>query len=638
MANQFTPDYSLRTHYTYAYPFASTVFPEDVPLFGTDLNELQMRSDSQWGNLFKLLSADTNKPQFYPLNNNPIVTLSTSSTVTHKLSLHGILFYNNHLYLVDLDKTMPNVATGSSVTGFLSVQTFTIDNTDTIISLSGDGNTTLTNYLADNKFLECVAKRDMIKITLSVQENEEDITTPDGEPEYTNIPLYRTSEDGKSIAQVYVNNSLSNASHLINDMITQLNTPEITFTDGGGSIEFAKGKFSVTMPSIALGVWAYIHVPGFSLNWRGNMYSVPGAELKTFVSLKSSDRSAAVYCIYDSEHDTFTFTISNKDNATPDAILGDSGYTRLVQPIANLEWSIEPAGDKDVTVTIQTTWWAGEPTDESLTISDFLAQDWALYRGVTSDFALDKTPVPGNMKTFNAGTPADYNSVMHAFVTALMTANTFPVISVANMDMADYELHESFVDSTIFYTDVQRPTLFLVGFGSKNDISNRTNKGIVLHIPSGPKETDDDDASDILAVQYWWGVDGAVKYRLLSAKTQIPSWSDWEPISGQSDVQLGATTLTVTADAWTTVTDAKNGDYYTQTISVPNIKNTDSVAVDVVLTEGDRAASEAAIEAYGCVSQIAVNDNNVKIYCYDQLPTINFRIQLQVLRSEKNIF
>ena len=70
---------------------------------------------------------------------------------------------------------------------------------------------------------------------------------------------------------------------------------------------------------------------------------------------------------------------------------------------------------------------------------------------------------------------------------------------------------------------------------------------------------------------------------------------------------------------------------YTQTISVPGIRGTDTPDIGVALSS-DIKVGLAQREAFGCITVIQTDRDSIVVKCYEDLPTVDIPIQIRVVR------
>ena len=74
----------------------------------------------------------------------------------------------------------------------------------------------------------------------------------------------------------------------------------------------------------------------------------------------------------------------------------------------------------------------------------------------------------------------------------------------------------------------------------------------------------------------------------------------------------------------------QNGEY-TQEVEVAGILETDTPMIDLILSD-DIENSKSQIEAWSCVSRITTNTNKIKVYCFENAPTMEFQVQIICIR------
>lgn len=91
-------------------------------------------------------------------------------------------------------------------------------------------------------------------------------------------------------------------------------------------------------------------------------------------------------------------------------------------------------------------------------------------------------------------------------------------------------------------------------------------------------------------------------------------------------VQYVSATAKITANGtWTS-------SPYTQTITVANVKSTDQPIADIVLST-TAATAKSQLEQWAKVERIETLAGQIKIYCYDEKPTMDLDIKLLIIRN-----
>lgn len=92
----------------------------------------------------------------------------------------------------------------------------------------------------------------------------------------------------------------------------------------------------------------------------------------------------------------------------------------------------------------------------------------------------------------------------------------------------------------------------------------------------------------------------------------------------------GSTSVTYTAEITTVWATGESGEYL-QTIEIPGILGTDNPIVDLIQsTSVETAKSE--LEAWSLISKITTQNDNITVYCYDSVPSVNLNINLLCVR------
>lgn len=84
-------------------------------------------------------------------------------------------------------------------------------------------------------------------------------------------------------------------------------------------------------------------------------------------------------------------------------------------------------------------------------------------------------------------------------------------------------------------------------------------------------------------------------------------------------------TATLSASGW------GNTSPFRQTVTVSGILGTDNPIVDIVPTN-DLTKARNELQSWGCVSTITTSDNLISVVCFDEKPTANMSIRMQVIR------
>ena len=107
------------------------------------------------------------------------------------------------------------------------------------------------------------------------------------------------------------------------------------------------------------------------------------------------------------------------------------------------------------------------------------------------------------------------------------------------------------------------------------------------------------------------------------ALSALPTWAAGD---------VAVVKLLTESTAETSTTAYKEGGPYTQTASVTGLLATDTPLADVALTEGDVAAMEAELAAWGNVSLLKALDGQLYGKCISGKPEADLNIQLKVVR------
>ena len=89
-------------------------------------------------------------------------------------------------------------------------------------------------------------------------------------------------------------------------------------------------------------------------------------------------------------------------------------------------------------------------------------------------------------------------------------------------------------------------------------------------------------------------------------------------------------TVAIPTTGWTTKQDSNNEDYYELTLDVANVTAEGQSIIDVAFSD-DIAVARTEKAAYQCVDRCVVNDGNVTLYCFDELPTTAFTLRIQII-------
>lgn len=86
--------------------------------------------------------------------------------------------------------------------------------------------------------------------------------------------------------------------------------------------------------------------------------------------------------------------------------------------------------------------------------------------------------------------------------------------------------------------------------------------------------------------------------------------------------------VTVPSSGWVQQSDGS----YRQSVTVSSMVVTDSPIIDVSLSS-DKNAAQLQIEAYGLLNRGEAANNSLTLYCFDEKPTIDFNIQVMVVKQ-----
>lgn len=92
----------------------------------------------------------------------------------------------------------------------------------------------------------------------------------------------------------------------------------------------------------------------------------------------------------------------------------------------------------------------------------------------------------------------------------------------------------------------------------------------------------------------------------------------------------GSTSLTYTAEITTVWVTGESGEYL-QTIEIPGILATDNPIVDLIQSTSIETA-KSELEAWSLISKITTQNDNITVYCYDSVPSVNLNISLLCVR------
>lgn len=92
-----------------------------------------------------------------------------------------------------------------------------------------------------------------------------------------------------------------------------------------------------------------------------------------------------------------------------------------------------------------------------------------------------------------------------------------------------------------------------------------------------------------------------------------------------------ANTVTLYTTIFTSGFDRNSSKPYSQTISVPGILETDNPIIGILKSESYEAAVEQR-DAWGTISRITCGNDEITVYCYEEIPTIDLKIQIKVIR------
>lgn len=102
-------------------------------------------------------------------------------------------------------------------------------------------------------------------------------------------------------------------------------------------------------------------------------------------------------------------------------------------------------------------------------------------------------------------------------------------------------------------------------------------------------------------------------------------------VTSAIQTQLNSKAVTTTYSATISTTWTGSSAPYTQTVTVTGITSNDTPIVDVVLSTTTSTALNQ-LEAWGCVSKITTNTNQITVTCLEDKPTTAIPIQLKVVR------
>lgn len=108
--------------------------------------------------------------------------------------------------------------------------------------------------------------------------------------------------------------------------------------------------------------------------------------------------------------------------------------------------------------------------------------------------------------------------------------------------------------------------------------------------------------------------------------------SQLDGLNGKTPSSMFVTTVSVPYTSWTTNTDSQSETYYTKTISVTGLTSTGYPICDVVLST-DIAAARLQSESYKCIDRVSVNNGSVTFYCFDETPSVNLNVRIQIMYS-----
>lgn len=106
----------------------------------------------------------------------------------------------------------------------------------------------------------------------------------------------------------------------------------------------------------------------------------------------------------------------------------------------------------------------------------------------------------------------------------------------------------------------------------------------------------------------------------------------WKQIVEYVKGKMFVTTVSVPTTGWATATDSDGETYFTKTISATGLTNDGYPICDVVLST-DISAARLQTEAYKCIDRVSVKDGSVTLYCFDEVPTVNFTMRIQIMYS-----
>lgn len=84
-------------------------------------------------------------------------------------------------------------------------------------------------------------------------------------------------------------------------------------------------------------------------------------------------------------------------------------------------------------------------------------------------------------------------------------------------------------------------------------------------------------------------------------------------------------TATLSASSWGTTKP------FRQSVTVSGILSTDEPLTDIKLTDNATTATQE-LQSWGCVSDIKTSNNLISVVCFDNKPTVNMTIRMQVIR------
>lgn len=86
--------------------------------------------------------------------------------------------------------------------------------------------------------------------------------------------------------------------------------------------------------------------------------------------------------------------------------------------------------------------------------------------------------------------------------------------------------------------------------------------------------------------------------------------------------------VTSVASSWTGHTENGTTQYWTKVIPLSGITVNDNPLVTLMPTSSVKSDILAQQDAFGCINHLITSNGSVTIYCFDDLPTIDFTIQL----------